>query len=134
MTVRAKAVQDEQGRFYGIRFDCPGCGHPHVVGVDWLPERRERSPAQTGERWGFNGDLARPVLTPSVLCRSYRWDPPVTPANHEQFKREPWPQRKVPYVCHSFVGCNGAAPGQIVFLSDCTQALAGLTVDLPAIE
>ncbi|MCL4695464.1 MAG: hypothetical protein KJ023_00155 [Burkholderiaceae bacterium] len=33
-------------------------------------------------------------------------------------------------VCHSFVGCNGAQPGQIVFLSDCTHALAGQVREL----
>jgi hypothetical protein len=27
------------------------------------------------------------------------------------------------HVCHSFMSCNGAAPGQIVFLGDCTHAL-----------
>lgn len=27
--------------------------------------------------------------------------------------------------CHTFVGCNGAQPGQIIYLGDCSHALAG---------
>ena len=38
--------------------------------------------------------------------------------------------RRFGTVCHSFVGCNGALPGQIIFLSDCTHDLAGQVVDL----
>lgn len=55
--------------------------------------------------WGWNGDTERPVLTPSVL---------VTHTNTDGH-----------HVCHSFVGCNGAQPGEIIYLSDCTHHLAG---------
>ncbi|MNT63780.1 hypothetical protein D3C72_2016250 [compost metagenome] len=65
-------------------------------------------------KWGFNGDLERPVLTPSVL--------------------QNWESSKGRRCCHSFVGCNGAQPGQITFLGDCTHALAGQTVDLPELD
>lgn len=63
--------------------------------------------------WEFNGDLERPTFTPSLLCKSTRGE------DH------------TPYVCHSFIGREGAQPGQIRFLTDCTHALAGKTVDLP---
>lgn len=55
-------------------------------------------------RWTFNGDANRPTISPSILCT---W--------------QPRPDR-----CHSFV-----RDGRIEFLSDCTHALAGQTVDLP---
>ncbi len=61
--------------------------------------------------WGWNGDRERPVLTPSVLLTI-------------DFK-----DRR--HVCHSFVGCNGAQPGEVIFLSDCTHAYAGKVLPLP---
>lgn len=61
--------------------------------------------------WAWNGSLDAPTFSPSVL---------VTYGDHAGARR-----------CHSFVGCNGAQPGEIVFLSDCTHALAGQIVPLP---
>lgn len=114
----------------GLSFLCPGCASVPTTGTGrcahtvWVGEG-------PGERWGWNGDAERPVFTPSVLVTHGLWTPPVTPENIEQWRIERWEQRKVQYVCHSFVGCNGAQPGQIIFLGDCTHALAGQTVDLP---
>ncbi len=57
-------------------------------------------------RWSFNGDFEKPTINPSVL---------VT--------------RKMPNGetrCHTFV-----REGRIQYLSDCTHALAGQTVELP---
>lgn len=56
--------------------------------------------------WQWNGDRDKPTLTPSVLVTG-RGDPN--------------------YRCHSFV-----TDGRIQFLDDCSHALAGQTVDLPA--
>lgn len=55
--------------------------------------------------WGYNGNPDKPTFTPSVLV-TY---------GHVDTRR-----------CHSFV-----TDGRIQFLSDCTHALAGQTVDLP---
>lgn len=33
--------------------------------------------------------------------------------------------------CHTFVGCNGAQPGEVIFLGDCTHALAGTVQPFP---
>lgn len=63
--------------------------------------------------WGWNGDIEKPVFTPSVLL------------HREQTEHHPR------YVCHSFVGCNGAQPGEVVYLSDCTHDLAGQVVPFP---
>ncbi len=57
-----------------------------------------------GGAWGWNGSLTAPTFTPSVL---------VTGVGR----------------CHSFV-----TDGHIRFLNDCTHALAGTTVALPAVE
>ena len=120
---RAKIVTDGEGLFYGIRFDCPGCAlhhdgafGAHVLPVDWTPPGMVRSP-HAGKPWGFNGDMERPVFSPSILSR--------------QSGAMVDGVRGPDFVCHSFIGCNGAQPGQIVFLDDCTHALAGQTVDLP---
>lgn len=60
-----------------------------------------------GPSWQFNGDVDRPTITPSILVNRDR----VNPAAE---------------VCHSFVN-----DGKIQFLSDCTHAMAGQTVELP---
>lgn len=108
----------------GYRYWCQGCGGPHSI--------RTEGPGS----WGFNGDVERPVFTPSVLLTSTRftakgqedfdaWHEAGMPArNGLKFDSEP-------YVCHSFVGCNGAQPGEVIFLGDCTHALAGTVQPLP---
>lgn len=119
---KAKIVRDSEGLFYGIRFDCPGCVWPDgrpmakVLPVSWLPPgETEESPHVAGKpHWSFNGDFERPAFGPSVL--------------------QTWGEGERHRCCHSFVGCNGAQPGQITFLGDCTHALAGQTVDLPDME
>lgn len=137
---KAKIVVDSDGKFYGVKIMCAGCMWPdgsrsaHVLQVDWTPTGYERSPHIRPDPWTFNGDMERPVFGPSLLCRSTRYDPPVTPANAEEYERNPWPQKAVPHVCHSFIGCNGAQPGQIIYLGDCTHRLVGQTIDLPDVE
>ncbi len=58
-------------------------------------------------RWQFNGDCESPTFSPSLLVRF------------------PWGEDKEMRVCHSFI-----EGGMIRFLSDCTHALAGQTVEL----
>lgn len=86
----------------GLLFRCPGCACAHQVTVG----------EGSGPRWGYNGNPDAPTFTPSVLVTYNGPDAGVDGA----------PQA----VCHSFV-----TDGRIQFLSDCTHALAGQTVDLP---
>jgi hypothetical protein len=104
-----------------LLFRCPGCRF--VPGPMIGPG--------AGPRWTFNGDYDKPGFSPSLLVKWDQHEPPVTPENIDEWHRAPWPQTKVHKVCHSFIGCNGAQPGQIVFLGDCTHALAGKVVDIP---
>lgn len=105
---------DTRGRKVNVMFDCPGCGRTHAIYT-------QDTPADfIGPRWTFNGDFEKPVLSPSLKCEY-----------HEEGVSAPGDTDK---VCHSFVGCNGAQPGQIIFLGDCTHALAGQVVDLPQIK
>lgn len=97
-------------------FHCPACRTGHQLRID---------PA-FGSAWAFNGNGDAPTFTPSVLVRRETWVPPVTGENLSEWKANPWPQTKMEDVCHSFV-----TDGRIQFLSDCTHALAGQTVDLP---
>lgn len=99
-----KAVTNNDGSPYGVRWDCPGCAEPHAV------------PTHGPHAWGFNGDLERPTLTPSILCH------PSGRLNDDGSVRQS-------PLCHSFV-----TDGRIQFLSDCTHALAGQTVDVPEVE
>ncbi|WP_370313490.1 DUF6527 family protein [Sagittula sp.] len=95
MTAR---VEHESGE---VSFECPGCGWTHVLNLD-----TNRRPA-----WSFNGDLARPTITPSINA----W---LEDGNGNVKKR-----------CRSWV-----RDGRIQFLGDCTHALRGQTVDLPEIQ
>lgn len=62
-------------------------------------------------RWTFNGDEERPTFSPSMLVHPNPNANPPSP------------------LCHSFV-----RDGRIEFLSDCTHALAGQTVDLQELD
>lgn len=63
------------------------------------------------DRWTWNGDGDAPTFSPSVLVS---WD---------------YGEERIQHRCHSFV-----EGGRIRFLGDCTHALKGQTVDLPAIN
>ena len=104
----------------GLTFWCPGCGESHCV----------RYGAGSGPRWTWNGDIHNPTFSPSILVRTGHY------ASHGD-KSDCWctynaahPEEAVDFecrICHSFV-----TDGRIQFLSDCSHALAGQTVDLPA--
>jgi hypothetical protein len=125
---RAKIVRDQQGLFYGIRWICPGCeadargSGVHILPVSWLPPgETQESPHVAGKpHWTFNGDMELPVFGPSVLSS---WD------EHDD-------DDKVinKHICHSFIGINGAPPGHIIFLADCTHPLVGKVMPLPNLK
>lgn len=98
-----------------LGFHCPGCKHMHAIGV--------KPPATL--IWQWNGDYERPTFNPSLLCTGHQWVPPVTQKNIEQWNREPWEQKKVDRVCHSFI-----TDGKIRFLDDCTHELRIQVVQL----
>lgn len=101
----------------GLMFWCPGCKAAHRI----------QHGAGAGPRWTWNGDVDKPTFTPSVLVRYDHWVPSAeNPEMRERIERGDVVQTKVEDVCHSFV-----TDGRIQFLSDCTHALAGQTVDLP---
>lgn len=70
---------------------------------------RVKSDGTPGPVWGWNGSIEKPTFNPSILVR---WN---TPKGERR--------------CHSFV-----RDGKIQFLSDCTHALAGQTVELPELD
>lgn len=81
----------------GVMFFCPGCQHAHSVGIEG-----------SGPIWTWNGDVEKPIFASSI--RTY-W-----PAHMRNGVLVP--ERT---LCHSFVGHNGAQPGEIFFLDDCTE-------------
>jgi hypothetical protein len=107
----------------GVIFKCPGCGDYHSMPTENSPHYQ----------WGFNGDLNKPTLTPSILIRTGHHNPlhkgPDCWCNFDERFPERAPVEFHCYVCHSFV-----TDGKIQFLSDCTHALAGQTIELPEIE
>ncbi len=60
------------------------------------------------DSWTFNGDVERPTFSPSLLVRCE------------------YGEAREKRVCHSFV-----RDGRIEYLSDCTHAMAGQTVEIP---
>lgn len=88
---------------------CPACDCAHAVRVKPAPNP-----------WEWNESLERPTFTPSILCRTpYPKNAPYRPAHLKPTDEA--------HICHSFV-----TDGKIRFLGDCTHAMAGKTVDLPA--
>lgn len=100
-----------------LTFFCPGCKEPHTITV-----RKEPHPC-----WSWNGDAEKPVFGPSISVKSVQH---LTDEQHAAWMAGGALPTPVPTHCHSFVGCNGAQPGEIIFLSDCTHELAGKTVPL----
>ena len=98
--LKPKSILTQDGVLF---YECPGCKTHHAVPT------RSSLPNGAGP-WGFNGDLLKPTVTPSVHVN---------------------PQRLSIYgkSCHHFV-----RDGQIQFLNDCDHELAGKTISLPAWE
>lgn len=69
---------------------------------------REQQP-----RWTWNGDYDRPTVSPSILNSAPRYMNPETG------------EITAPWRNHVFI-----RDGKIQYLSDCTHALAGQTVDM----
>lgn len=119
MSALSPVLRSVQGG--GLMFWCPGCNQCHRVNIGGGP----------GPRWDWNGDVERPTFTPSILIRQGHYAPGQLPGdgcycNWEHKDQEEFADLKCG-ICHSFV-----TDGRIQFLGDCTHALAGQTVDLPA--
>ncbi len=94
-----------------LMFRCPGCNELHGVAVGGGP----------GPRWSWNGDAELPTFSPSILVT---WN---EPSDKEEEFDDPAMDRKM--ICHSFV-----TDGVIRFLTDCTHALAGTSVEIPDLD
>lgn len=81
---------------------CPGCNREHSIPVIKGNE--------TANAWGWNGDVERPTIRPSIFVNKDRWNPEIP-------------------ACHSYV-----TEGKIGFLSDSSHHLAGVTVELPNLK
>lgn len=107
----------------GVTYFCQGCNSSHTIKTK-------------GEgAWTWNGDSNCPVFGPSVLVRGRRF------TNKGAEDHAAWVDAGCPkptpefdahdFCCHTFVGCNGAQPGEVIFLSDCTHSLAGTIQPFP---
>lgn len=103
--MKAMAVANDTGRVVGYLVRCPACDAADRGSVHQFSVRmNDGSPG-----WSFNGDFESPTFLPS-MCATAR-------------------QAGVEHRCHSFV-----RDGRIEYLSDCTHAMAGNTIDLPDFE
>ena len=134
--MKVRVIHDQEGDYYGIRFECPGCGDSHMVNTDWVPPGMARSKHAQPLQWHFNGDLDNPTLSPSLLVRAGHHaesDPAAAMAkgcycNYAERNPDqpPMPKHWTCYLCHSFV-----TDGRIQFLGDCSHPLKDQTVALP---
>jgi len=90
--------RDSASGVSGISFWCHGCQSAHSI-------------TTSAGGWQFNRDFDKPVIYPSI--RTY--EPERKDKETGAIIR---PERT---MCHSFVGCQGAEPGQIIFLGDSTE-------------
>lgn len=95
MAKRFRKLESTKGIYV---FKCLGCNEEHQV---WTKPEGYQHPV-----WGFNEDLEKPTVTPSLKVEYKMPD-----------KTD---------ICHSFI-----TDGKIQYLSDCTHHLAGQTIDLP---
>jgi hypothetical protein len=100
----------------GAVFFCPGCNETHAC---------------TSQIWGFNGNLDKPTLTPSVDYKSGHFvadqaNEPCWCTFEYRFPKYKGRKHPVCYHCHSLV-----RDGMIQFLGDCTHKLANQTVPIP---
>lgn len=94
----------------GLTYWCQGCQEAHGI--------RTKGPGA----WTWNGDMERPVFGPSVLTTGKR-----KPTEEEWARIRAGEKLEMPEErCHTFVGCNGAKPGEVIFLDDCTHGLRGV--------
>jgi hypothetical protein len=104
----------------GLSYWCQGCQEMHAVRVG----------EGSGPRWGYNGNPEAPTFTPSVLVTSGHFAPGHLPGAgcwctyDDDQGDDPNPFKCS--VCHTFI-----TDGKVQFLSDCTHARAGQTLDLP---
>ena len=111
-----------------------GSGKWHFFLVSRLQRgARNRVGQGEGPRWGWNMSVEAPTFTPSVLVRSGHFVKDKDSAESRpcwcDYNKEDGVEGKSPFVCtvcHSFV-----TNGNILFLGDCTHAMAGQTVPLP---
>lgn len=115
--MKAKRVNSMDGSLYGYRIICPGCSDAHGSLYYHVLPVGDHGDNPKRDGWTFNGDIDKPVFSPSLLV-----DKDAKPADYPRRVR-----------CHTFIGCNGAQPGQIIFLDDCTHRLRG-AVELPDIN
>jgi hypothetical protein len=83
-------------------FYCPGCDCCHAFIT-------ARPPGEEGFVWTFNRSLENPTFSPSLLVQS---------PGHKESGRPP-------IRCHLYL-----KNGRIEYLTDCSHALAGITVDM----
>lgn len=108
-----------------VAFMCPGCREFHQIVVVASMDERGNDLPRHGPIWGYNCNPDAPTFTPSirvggkqtVIDENGRWT--------GEWVRGP-DGVALDRCCHSFV-----TDGRIQFLSDCTHALVGQTVDLP---
>jgi hypothetical protein len=104
----------------GLSFWCPGCNDLHQINYG----------EGSGPRWQWNGDVYKPTFTPSVLVTTGHYCKRPGMSACWCTYNEDHPDKQIIFKCvscHSFI-----TDGNIQFLDDCSHALAGQTVPLPA--
>jgi hypothetical protein len=117
--MRARYAKDTHTGREGVTIFCPGCESHHVV---WI-----KNP--DGPVWRFNKDLNAPTFHPSLHIKTGHHVTGSPAAQCEyciEDAADGEPLGSLCSVCHSII-----TDGRIQFLTDCTHALAGQTVDLP---
>ena len=121
---RVHPFRDTETDARGLLFWCLGCGEPHRICIKQGEYKNSEGNLVPTEYpiWTFNNDFKLPVLSPSVLSY-YDVHTRDEAGNIVSTRRHT--------CCHSFVGINGAGPGQIIYLNDSPHHLSGKIIDLP---
>lgn len=116
---------EENGEVTGFMVFCPACKCGHLFNT--VPG--DNGVGGKKPVWKFvNGDVEKPTFVASMLVRTGHHASGGSPKDCWLCKRVAAGEKDFSpcSVCHSHV-----KDGKIQFLSDCTHALTGQTVDLP---
>lgn len=126
LSSKLRSWASADGKKRGLTYWCQGCKTSHQITTQGGPP---------GQNWSWNGDVNKPVFGPSVDVKTGHYISSHKPGDDCWCTfNEKHPEDEHDFECqhcHTWVGCNGAKPGEVYFLADCSHELKGTIQPFP---